>query len=506
MTDVRPIIPGFYPDPSICRVGDVYYVVNSSFEYLPGLPIHASTDLVTWRFVGNALTRPSQIPEHRGNPSGSVYAPTIRHHDGRFWIVWTDTNQHGAGVGQLLVHAEDAAGPWSDPVEIPGTVGIDPDLSWDEDGVCHLTWAPHAEHLHPLGTVPIDPETGTLLAEPRLLWRGTGGAHPEGPHLYRIDGWWYLLAAEGGTERGHSVTIARARTLDGPFEPAPTNPILTHRGIQHPVQNAGHGDLVQLVNGSWAMVHLGVRPRGATPGFHLNGRETFLVGVDWVDGWPVVDEGRFTATPVDASFHDDFTDAALAGRWLGVGMFPETFTEPTGDGGGVVVRAGRGPGIPLLCVRAVDEEWTVDARVDAAGGVAALEVRIDEAHSYALVHDGRTVSAVLTIGPAVSTLATVESGPEAVLRLRARLPEPTSRWGEPQPDIVDLVVVSAEGAETVLGSADGRYLSTEVAGLFTGRVVGVRAVSGDVVLRSFSYTAGPRDAGDGRAADHGAAG
>lgn len=497
MSDVRPIIPGFYPDPSICRVGDTYYVVNSSFEYLPGLPVHASTDLVTWRFVGNALTRPSQIPEHRGNPSGSVYAPTIRHHDGRFWIVWTDTNQHGEGVGQLLIHAEDAAGPWSDPIEVPGTVGIDPDLCWDEDGVCHLTWAPHAPHLHPLGTVPIEPETGALLAEPRLLWKGTGGAHPEGPHLYRIDGWWYLLAAEGGTERGHSVTIARARTLDDEFEPAPTNPILTHRGIQHPVQNAGHGDLVQLADGGWAMVHLGVRPRGATPGFHVNGRETFLVGVDWVDGWPVVVEDRYTAVRTDASFADDFRGEALDGRWLGVGMFPASFTAPVP--GGLEISAERGSGIPLLCVRAVDVEWVVDARVDATGGALALEVRIDDAHSYALVHDGEAVSAVLTIGPAVATLGRVATGPEATLRLRVRLPEPTSRWGEPQPDIVDLVVVDADGRETVLGSADGRYLSTEVAGLFTGRVVGVRALRGAVRLEAFSYTSN----GDGPGAASG---
>ncbi|MCT9821285.1 glycoside hydrolase family 43 protein [Microbacterium sp. W1N] len=494
MSDVRPIIPGFYPDPSICRVGDTYYVVNSSFEYLPGLPIHESTDLVTWRFAGNALTRPSQIREHRGNPSGSVYAPTIRHHDGRFWIVWTDTNRHGEGIGQYLIHADDVAGPWSDPIEVPGTVGIDPDLCWDENGVCHLTWAPHAPHLHPLGTVPIDPETGRMLGEPKLLWAGTGGANPEGPHLYRIDGWWYLLAAEGGTERGHAVTIARARTLDGPFEAAPHNPILTHRGLPHPVQNAGHGDLVQLADGSWAMVHLGVRPRGATPGFHVNGRETFLVGVDWEDGWPVVDEERFIAVRQDASFVDDFSAPQLHGRWLGTGMFPATFTAPA-RGGGLTVAAGRGPGIPLLCVRPVDEEWTVDARLHTEAGVAALEVRIDDAHTYALVHDGAAVSAVLTIGPAVAMLGSVATGPDATVRVRVRLPEPTSPWGEPQPDLVDLVVVGADGAETVLASADGRYLSTEVAGLFTGRVVGVRAVSGEVVVRSFSYTSAPASGG-----------
>ena len=490
MPHEQPIIPGFYPDPSICRAGDMYYVVNSSFEYLPGLPIHSSEDLVTWSFVGNALTRASQIREHAGSPSSSVYAPTIRHHDGRFWIVWTDTLRHNEGAGQYIIHADNPAGPWSDPVEVRGTVGIDPDLAWDEDGICHLTWASHQSDLHPLATVAVDPMTGELLSTPRRLWGGTGGANAEGPHLYRIDGWWYLLAAEGGTERAHAVTIARARTLDAPFESAPTNPILTHRGLAHPVQNVGHGDLVELVGGGWAMVHLGVRPRGATPGFHVNGRETFIVGVDWVNGWPVIDENRYEPQPRNHSFVDDFAVPALNGRWLGVGMFPGTFTRSIS--GGIAIDSGVGPGVPILATRVVDVEWTAEATVRVDRGTCRLVLRIDESHHYAVTFDGTVASAVATIGPAIAEFGrvTIAAGSSATLKIRVRLPEATSVWGEPEPDIVDLSVLDADGSERLLASLDGRYVSTEVAGLFTGRVVGVKALSGSVELSRFVYTQG----------------
>ena len=166
-----PIIPGFFPDPSVCRVDDTYYVANSSFEYLPGVPIWRSTDLTTWEQVGNALTRAGQIPPHLGTASSGVYGLTLRHHDGRFWLVTSDVGQ--IQRGHLIVSAEDPAGPWSDAVHTTGTIGIDPDLCWDEDGVCHLTWASFQPGLHGIASCPVDPTTGELLAEPTLLWPGS---------------------------------------------------------------------------------------------------------------------------------------------------------------------------------------------------------------------------------------------------------------------------------------------------------------------------------------------
>ena len=488
----QPIIPGFYPDPSICRAGDTFWLINSSFEYLPGLPVHTSTDLITWTPAGNALTRPSQIPEHAGAASSSVFAPTIRHHDGRFWIVWTDHVRLVHGAGQFIITAEDPAGPWSDPVEVPGTVGIDPDLCWGEDGTCHLTWAAYSPTMQGIASVPIDPATGAMLGEPKLLWQGTGGAHPEGPHLYRCDGWWYLLIAEGGTERGHAVTIARSRTLDGPFESAPNNPILTHRGTAHPVQNTGHADLVELADGSWAMVYLGVRPRGVTPGFHVNGRETFLAAVDWIDGWPVVDQDRYQPAAVDHSFADDFIDATLDLRWLGVGMFPGTFTRPASGSGLVLDAESGGPGVPLLATRARDEAWTSIAIIEPTnGGAGCLELRIDERHHCSLTVDENAVQASLTIGPATQMFGRLDIEPDqsVALQIRVRLPESNPYWPADEVDVIQLSVLHGV-EERLLGSFDGRYLSTEVAGKFTGRVVGVRALRGTVTLRRFTYESG----------------
>ena len=280
-TVTNPVIPGCHPDPSVCHVGDDYYLACSSFEYFPGVPVFHSRDLVHWTQIGNALDRPSQLRLPPDTPaSAGIYAPTLRHHDGRFWLIVTNVSDEG----NLLCTATDPAGPWSDPIRLPGVTGIDPDLAWDADGNCWCTFAG-------IDQVRIDPRTGRVFGPPQRLWSGTPGAkYPEAPHLYRIGDHWYLLIAEGGTERGHGVSVGRGRTPTGPFEPCPANPILTHRSTDHPIQNTGHADLVRGPDGSWWMVLLGVRPRGGTPGWHVLGRETFLAPVSWVDGWPVVGE------------------------------------------------------------------------------------------------------------------------------------------------------------------------------------------------------------------------
>ena len=279
MTVQRPVLPGFHPDPSICRVGDTYYLVTTSFEYAPGVPIFRSTDLRSWEQIGHVLDRPSQLDVSKAGPSGGIFAPTLRHHDGRFWMITTNWSDDG---GQLLVHAEDPAGPWSEPVRIPSAMGIDPDLAWDDDGTCLMSYAGFGpDGGEGIVQSAIDPLTGEVLTERRWLWSGTGGKFPEGPHLYRIGEWWYLLIAEGGTERGHAVTIARSRSPQGPFESNPANPLLTHRGTDEPVQNTGHADLVERPDGGWAIVYHGVRARGSSPEWHVLGRETFADEVVW---------------------------------------------------------------------------------------------------------------------------------------------------------------------------------------------------------------------------------
>jgi beta-xylosidase len=206
----NPVIAGFYPDPSVCRAGDDYYLACSSFEYFPGVPVFHSRDLVHWEQIGNGRQWP--LPETTPS-SGGVYAPTLRHHDGLFWLITAD-----ASGSTVLVTAANAAGPWSEPRTIAGVNGVDPDIAWDDEGRCWCTYAG-------IEQVRIDPGNGRVLGEPRRIWSGTQGArHPEAPHLYRIADFWYLLIAEGGTERGHCVSVARSLSPDGPVRAVPGEP------------------------------------------------------------------------------------------------------------------------------------------------------------------------------------------------------------------------------------------------------------------------------------------
>ena len=314
----NPIVPGFHPDPSICRVGQDYYLVNSTFEYFPGVPVHHSGDLVHWELIGHCLTRPSQLPLAGCRCSGGIYAPSIRYHDGRFYMITTNLT----GGGNFVVTATDPAGEWSEPIWIDHP-GIDPSLLFDDDGRVYYSGTGGPD-LRGISQVELDLVTGKLLTPPRIIWTGTGGKFPEGPHLYKIDGRYYLMIAEGGTEYGHMETLARADNPWGPFEPCPRNPILTHRERMHQIQATGHADLFQAHDGSWWMVFLGIRHRGWA---HHIGRETFLAPVVWDDaGWPVVghngtvdlemDGPNWPAQPVAAHrVRDDFDSPTLSPVW-----------------------------------------------------------------------------------------------------------------------------------------------------------------------------------------------
>lgn len=292
----NPILPGFYPDPSICRVGDDYYLVNSSFSYYPGVPIWHSKDLVHWEQIGNVLDRESQLPLAGSPQSGGIYAPTIRYHEGTFYMVTTNVS----GVGNFYVTATNPAGPWSEPIILEDAGGIDPSLFFDEDGKAYYIgtvgkdektskyWGDNVIYLREL-----DLKQGKLVGQSHVLWDGAfkDSVWAEGPHLYKKDGYYYVMIAEGGTAYEHSITIARSNCITGPYEPHLCNPILTHRhlGKNAPITNTGHGDLVETQNGEWWMVLLGCRPY---EGYYNLGRETFLVPVTWEDGWPVVNAGK----------------------------------------------------------------------------------------------------------------------------------------------------------------------------------------------------------------------
>ena len=286
----NPVIPGFYPDPSICRVGEDFYLVNSSFEFFPGVPLFHSRDLVHWEQISYVLTRESQLPLAGCRTSGGIYAPTLRCHDGRFYMVTTNVTDGG----NFYVWTDDIRGEWSEPVYVKQG-GIDPSLFWDDDGTVYFQ-STHTDGKGEscIGQCTIDLATGEMLTPTRPIWYGTGGKCPEGPHLYKLFGKYYLMIAEGGTEYGHMETMARSDSPWGPFEGCPGNPILSHKDISPQdslFQALGHADLTTDAAGRWWIVFHGIRPSQFM--LHHIGRETMIAPVEWDEnGWPVVNGGR----------------------------------------------------------------------------------------------------------------------------------------------------------------------------------------------------------------------
>ena len=277
----NPVLPGFHADPSVCRAGDDFYLVNSTFQYFPGVPVFHSKDLVNWEQVGNCLTRPSQVDLKGTDGNSGIYAPTIRYNNGRFYMVTTvfPSRRH------FYVWTDNPAGEWSEPVVIDFAIGsCDPTLYFEDDK-CYFLWKEGDIKI-----CEIDVETGRQLGEIHHLGTGLGGRYPEGPHIYKKDGYYYLLLAEGGTEHGHHVNILRSKNLFGPYQPNPANPILSHFNMKmqnSQIQGLGHADLVQAPDSSWWMICLGYRTSGYLQ--HVMGRETMLAPVRWEQGgWPVV--------------------------------------------------------------------------------------------------------------------------------------------------------------------------------------------------------------------------
>jgi alpha-N-arabinofuranosidase len=348
----NPILRGAHPDPSICRVGNDYYIVNSTFEYFPGLPIHHSTDLVNWELVGHGLHREGQATGAVNlvdvQSDGGIHAPTLRCRDGRFYIITTNVykpieDEQPVEFVNFVITADDANGPWSDPHVIAGAPGIDPDLFFDDDGkVWYVGTHSPANPAFPgegeIWLQELDPENWSLVGERHFLWRGAcGGVWSEGPHLYKRDNRYYLQIAEGGTGPNHAVMIAVSDNVTGPYISNPRNPILTSRHLSYDywVNSTGHGDLVELPDGRWYMVALGIR--GDEQRSSNMGRETHLVPVVWEREpfewqeikyeWPVAapETGRverYSPLPFDgkaqledAGFVDEFEGGVLQRAW-----------------------------------------------------------------------------------------------------------------------------------------------------------------------------------------------
>ena len=359
-TYLNPIINGGYPDPSIVRVDDDFYIVNSSFEYFPALPIHHSKDLVNWELIGYGIDRPSQgtgkVNLYDVQQQGGIHAPSIRYHDGLFYIVTTNVyspvdKSKPTEMVNFILTAKNPAGPWSDPYVIEGAPGIDPDIFFDDNGKVwfvgtHDTGNPNKNGIGEIWIQELDLDNWKLKGQRHSIWKGAcGGCCVEGPHIYKQYGRYYLMVAEGGTSYNHAVMIASSENIEGPYDSNPKNPILTSRHLSNNnwVHSTGHADLVQLKDKRWYMVSLGIR--NEMDSTSNMGRETHLMPVVWEeawDNWVEVEKGRWepviikwpvvapntgkvernTSIPflekkqnINYSFYDDFTSSKLDLQW-----------------------------------------------------------------------------------------------------------------------------------------------------------------------------------------------
>jgi xylan 1,4-beta-xylosidase len=347
----NPVLPGFHPDPSICRVGDDYYIATSTFEWWPAVRIHHSNDLMHWQHCTYAVTRTSQL-DLRGHPDSSgVWAPCLSYAHGQFWLIFTDVrSMYGAykDTHNYLITAPSIDGPWSEPIFLNSS-GFDPSLFHDDDGrswLLNQQWIHHPDK-HPFNGILLqefDRKQQKLVGSIKNIFAGTSLGVVEGPHIYKRSGWYYLLTAEGGTTFEHAATVARSRKIDGPYEVMPNNPLLSAYGSsQGTLQRAGHASWVETPQGEWYMAHLCGRPiEWNHPGQDVSaaladygnahsvlGRETAIQKIIWnADGWPeLASGGRYpqrevpapkgtilTAFPIDSS-RDDFDTPILNTYW-----------------------------------------------------------------------------------------------------------------------------------------------------------------------------------------------
>ena len=486
----NPIISGFYPDPSICEANGKFYLVTSSFQYFPGVPIFESTDLVNWKQIGHVLTRESQVMLDRVRSSGGVFAPTIRYHDGRFYMI---TNNNSTDQN-FYVWTDDIYGEWSDPIEIAMN-GIDPSLLFDEGHVYALTNGQDDEGNWGIVQCEIEIATGAKIGAAKCLWKGSGGRYIESPHMYRIGNDYYLMIAEGGTEYGHMVTYARSSSPWGPFSEYAKNPVLTNRNkAPFEIQAIGHGDLIQNLDGRWYIVTLGFRQIGTWDPWHNLGREVYLTPVSFdEEGWFTC--GKDGTTDSSYEIPGDFmqerkleytfanTDWNIDWAYLRK-YHPENYT--LSDTSAIL----RGTELTLedvdsptfIALRQKDFCMEVSAEVmlkDADGsGVSATSAGLtvymceDEHYDVELSEavDGIQAQLKLNIG-GIKHIQTVHVPSDPAAGRNARLLIRSDHYK------YDFYVQFPSDPEPVLlGSGRTKYLTSEVSGGFTGTMIGLYAI------------------------------
>ena len=514
----NPILNGFYPDPSICRVENDFYLVNSTFAYFPGIPIFHSRDLCRWKQIGSAIDRPGQLCFDGHRISEGLFAPTIRHNRGTFYILCTLIRTGG----NFIITAQDPAGPWSDPIWIPGADGIDPSIFFDDDkGPLTTAWyigthpAPEGEaypgnyeiYIQELDLSALARGGPPLIGKSLGIWRGAlrDAIWPEGPHIYKINGWYYLLHAEGGTGLDHAVCVARAKNIRGPWEGKKSNPVLTHRhlGKNAEIINVGHADMVDDTAGNWWMALLASRPfYGVCP----LGRETFMVPVRWEDDWPYIEsktgliEKEFALPDLPDKKTDDIDwphesscdhfDAKMPLHWLMLRMparEQDAALSLTAHPGALrlFTRAAtmRGRDHPAFAGRRVKHKnWAFSVALEfipkAIGESAGIILLQSEDWQYRfelfLAEFGRPSLRLVRAAGKEDEIITITECPECaagkrlVLAARCDEMELSFFYGEDQYSL-----------KHCAGPVDGRILSPEYAGGFVGTLAGVFASGND---------------------------
>ncbi|WP_315762778.1 glycoside hydrolase family 43 protein [Sphingomonas sp. Y38-1Y] len=500
----NPILSGYYPDPSITRVGEDYYLVLSSFTHFPGLPIFKSRDLVNWTQIGNAIDRPGQLDTSGLAVSRGVFAPDISYHDGTFYIVNTCVDCKG----NFVITAKDPAGPWSDPIWLPFE-GIDPSIYWEGDRAYIVNnrapnEPPRYDGHRAIWIQEYDWRAGKMVGPSTQLVNGGVDLSKkpvwiEGPHIFRKDGWYYMTAAEGGTSVNHSQVVLRSKALTGPFVPWEGNPILTQRDLDParpaPITSAGHAKLVQAPNGDWWATFLATRPYEGD--FYNIGRETFLLPVTWKDGWPVILErgkpiphvaarprlpaGTAPQLPTSGDFGyvDEFDGNRLAMQWIGVRTPKANLWRL--DRGDLVMKGGAAlgdqKGVPAFVGRRQQHHIaTASTTVTFApakdgdrAGLAAMQS--DQSNLFFGVTRiaGKPVVALYTRDKGEETLvASVPVDPRRPVTLTIRANAGSMAF--------DYHAGSAK--RTLKDALDTRFLSTNRAGGFVGTVIGPFAYTG----------------------------
>jgi alpha-N-arabinofuranosidase len=500
----NPILAGFYPDPSVTRVGDIFYLVNSTFAYFPGIPLFASRDLAHWTLVGHIIDRPSQLGFDGLGMSRGVFAPDIAFHDGTFYVINTAVDSGG----NYYVTAKNPAGPWSDPVWLKALAGgIDPSFFFDDDGKAYVANndLPEGKPLYDghraIWIQELDVASGKLVGRRKMILNG--GVDPaakpvwiEGPHVYKRKGWYYLMCAEGGTGPNHSEVVLRARSPWGPFVPYAGNPILTQRDLPPdraaPITNAGHADLIEAPDGSWWAVFLASRTYGGT---HYNtGRETFLLPVTWKDEWPIIlPKGKpipyvqrglaakpappGTAVPTTGNFtwRDEFDGPSLNPAWIFARVPREQWADLRAKPGALTIHplaesldTLKNPSFLARRQQHIAFDASTSLQLPASGHVAAgLAAFQNENYWYFLgarrAADGVQVFLERRDGKSTTTVATTTVAAAGSLQLKVSANGPAYAFSYASP---------GEPWHTLRASEDGTLLSTDVAGGFIGAVIG----------------------------------